>query len=66
MERDGVPEGDIIHVKPMDGSPPDPDFDTMIVYTIGDDPTEFGYGSHTETIQGRSERELQAFTPSQH
>jgi hypothetical protein len=35
-----------IYVKSADGSPPDPTFERVLLYTLGDDPTEHGVRIH--------------------
>jgi hypothetical protein len=52
-----VSKDDIIYVKPTDGSPPDPQFQRIMKYTLGDDTEEFDIRVHKgETTRDVKER----------
>jgi hypothetical protein len=52
----------VIFVKSADGSPPDPTFERVLAYTLGDDPAEFSVRVH----KGETTRDIKAGLASLH
>jgi hypothetical protein len=54
---------EVIYVKSVDGSPPDPTFESVMSYTFGDDPTEFHARVHGGDTPARIREGLKRLHP---
>jgi hypothetical protein len=46
LDEDRPSQDDVIYVKSVDGAPPDPTFERIMTYTLGDDMTEYHFRVH--------------------